>query len=293
MTKFTPPKPMKTDLVKLGVALCSLCLVASTGSLQAQDTNDEVPPPPGYSNGTVPQPPGYGGRSGSVVELPVFDIQIENGQLSLAPLKGRAGATNFWASKTSSVEATMENLSKFLRLVDPHLNIVLAPRTESLVVPNLKLKTSNLNTVSEAIAVATSGTVRGSGTGRSPGGGFGGTVERTLTFTSQSSTGESIVEVFNLSGYILTLGNPNEETIRQRLDELQGLIISTLGNLHHGWLSTDGPDFRYHSGTRLLIVTGKPEAIYLTRKIVNALSGQNTNGGAGTKLDTAPPPAQK
>src|ERR1041385_836267 len=64
MTKITLPKPMKTRFVKLGVALLSLCLVASTGSVQAQDTNDDVPPPPGYPNGTVPQPPGYGGRSG-------------------------------------------------------------------------------------------------------------------------------------------------------------------------------------------------------------------------------------
>jgi len=298
---------MKTRLVKLAAALCLLCLAAPTGSLQAQDTNADVPPPPGYAYGTVPQPPGYGGRSGPVNELPEFDIQIEDGKLSLAPLKGRADATNFWALlpssvqakiEISSVRATMENLSKFLRVVDPRLNIVLAPGTEGLVISNLKLKTSNLNTVSEAIAVATSGTIRGSGAGRSPGADFGGgafgrAAERTITFTSRAPFNESTVEVFNLSGYIQTLGNPDQDTINQKLSELKGLIVGTLGDLHHGWSSADGPNFQYHSGTRLLIVTGKPEAIDLTRKIVNALSGQQSNSRLDLRLDATPPPAQK
>ena len=81
----------------------------------------------------------------------------------------------------------------------------------------------------------------------------------------------------------------NDDVVHQNLDELQLLIKNTLLQLDG---SSDQPDFKYHPGTKLLIVIGNPEAIEVTRKIVNALSGQQKNGKEDLRLDIPPPSDQ-
>ena len=280
---------MNARFVKLAIALCSLCLFHLAVSVRAQDANpDEVSPPPGYTtNGGVPQPPGYGQSNlqalrrqredAGMVPQPVFDIQIENGELSLAPLAGHSELTNFWAPGTKKVPANMENFSRYLRATDPTLNIILSPGTGDSVIPNLKLKTSALPSIPEAIAVASGNTIGGNvGFGGRRPGFFGGPAGggSSLTFTSSRSESRSSVEVFNLSGYIQTLGKVDDDVVRQKIDELHHMVLDTLMDLHVAKSDADLPNFKYHPGTKLLIVIGKPEGIGVTRKIISALPGQ-------------------
>ena len=288
---------MNARLVKLALTLCSLSLLNLAASLQAQDTNSlEVPPPPGYADGGAPQFPGRRGGTGvgpmgNAQVLPMFNIQIENGQLSLAPLKDQSEIKKIWGTDVPSVPATIDNITKYLRAVDPQLNVILSPEVGPITIYNLKLNTRLLGTISDAISVASGGAIRGNGAGRGEFFGGGARGERGLTFAASNSESHPAIEVFNLSGYIQTLGKMKEDDVRQKLDELEGLISQTLKDLRVTRSSADLPNFKYHSGTKLFIVTGKPEAIDVARKIVNALSGQQTNGKQDL-LETIPPSGQ-
>jgi hypothetical protein len=190
----------------------------------------------------------------------------------------------------------MENISRYLRVVDTNLNVILSPGTSDARISSLKLKTSSLGSIPDAISIASGGIVRGSGAfgiGRRFGGPSGRPGESSLTFTSRDSESHPVVEVFNLNGYIQTLGKVNDDVVRQKLDQLQEMILSTLQDMRIYQSASDAPNFKFHSGTKLLIVIGKPEAIEVARKIINALSGQETNGKLqDLRLDTTPPPSQ-
>jgi hypothetical protein len=306
MVENGPIKPMNLRTAKLAFALCSLCLINLTASIRAQDTNsgDTSQPP---DNGGESQRQGDGRRGGGgpadgrrvAAPDPVFDIQIENGELSLAPLAGHSETTNFWAPGTKTVPATMENISRYLRATDPRLSVVLSPGTGESVISDLKLKTTAFRSISEAIRVASGNTISGNdrlGAGEGFGGfgGAGGYIGRAVTFTSSSPRSKSFVEVFNLSGYIQTLGKVDDHDIMGKIEQLKDLILTTLQDLSKS--SADRPDFKFHSGTKLFIVIGKPEAIEVTRKIINALSRQQPNAKTeliNPTLDTPPPADQK
>jgi len=274
----------------LALTLCSLAMLNPPCFVHAQDANaDDAPHNPGVTNNATSQPSGVGrrgqgfGGGGSVQEGPTFDIQIEKGDLSLAPLGDRPEATNFfgWIPGTKTVPATMENISHYLRVTDPHLSVVLSPGTGDVPIWNLKIKTASLPQISEAINIASGNKISGGG-GRSGRAFFGPNGqqpgESTITFVSRQSETEPVVEVFNLSGYIQSLGKVDDKVVQEKLDALQSMIMSTLEDMRILRSNADAPNFKFHSGTKLFIVIGKPEAIDVTRKIVNALSGQQKNG---------------
>jgi len=282
---------MNARPVKTTIALCLLFLSPLAASLRAQDNNVENPVPPAPSLGRGG--PGFGGPRGSAVETPIFNIQIENGQLNLDPLKGRE--TPWTATHESSVPATIDNLSKYLRVIDTNLNIVLSPDVGNITIPNLKLNTRNVSALHQAIAIASGGAIFDN-----EGGGFGfvGTSENktapNLTFVSARSKTRPSVEVFNLSGYIQSLGKVDDQVITQKLDELKQIIAITTTELNnYNDSHIDSPELRFHPGTKLLIVIGKPEAIEVSRKIINALSGQQPNTKTNPTLDTPPASDQK
>jgi hypothetical protein len=255
------PKPTYMLLLSLCLALMS-CLAhaqsASTG---------EVPPPPGYGNrGTSP-----------------CDIQIEEGMLLIAPLKNRVDVKALWGSGDArGVPATVGNLMKYLRSADTNLTIVVSPGAAGLQINDLTMRSGNMPALAEALSIATDNKIHGSLM----------TAKDSWTFFAapQPQT-ERTLEVFNLNSYILSLGEADRDAVAKSLDEVQQLILSTLRQLHpSGYSSTDDPQFSYHPGTKLLIVTGSREAIEVSRKIVNALSGQPTGGD---QLDKPAPARQK
>ena len=280
---------MRKHLFTFAFALSTVCLLNFTGSLQAQDTNT--------TEGTLP-PGAFAARrafEASVESLPTFNIQIENGQLSLASFKTMP-EKNPWGTNVLSVLATVDNLSKYLRAIDPNLNIVLSPDVGGFTIANLKLNTRAPLSIAQAVSVASGGTIVGPGAGS--GGGFGGGfrgAERSLTFiANRPRESKSSVEVFNVSGYIQTLGKVDDKVVSQKLDELENkLIFPTLDDLNILNTGDRVPTFKYHPGTKLLIVISKPEAIEVVRKIINALPGQQANGKADLTLDTTAPSDQK
>jgi hypothetical protein len=318
MAENRPIKPMNTRLVKLALTLCLVSSLNLADSLRAQDTNaDDGPQPAGTTNNGTPQPGSFGrrggfgaagfgggGSMGVTEDSPIFDIQIEGGDLSLAPLgplEHHPELTNFWAPGTKKVWANMNNISLYLRATDSHLSVILSPGTGSASILNLKIKTSRLVSLCDAISVASGNTIRGNPNPGLRGGGIGPMGrqfgESSVTFTSRDSDSHPSLEVFNLSGYIQTLyfqtaGHVDDKFISQKLDEVQNMVASTLRDMRIDVSSRDALKFKYHAGTKLLIVIGKPEAIEVTRKIINALSGQQTNGKAELLLDTPAPPSQ-
>jgi len=102
-----------------------------------------------------------------------------------------------------------------------------------------------------------------------------------------------MVEVFNLSGFLDHLPSPDIDHINRTLNEIQKTVIETLESLRGGGLSeSDGPHLRFHEGTRLLIVTGPPDAIEVASKVVTALTGQ-PSGGESVLLGAEPDAKQR
>ncbi|HEX4263673.1 MAG TPA: hypothetical protein VH597_04985 [Verrucomicrobiae bacterium] len=246
--------------IRLLLLLPCLALMSCLAHAQSASTG-EVPPPPAYA---------------SSVNSP-YDIQIENGALLLAPLKNRVDVKALWGSGDAhGVPATIGNLMKYLRAADTNLTLIVSPGAAGVQINDLTMRSGNMPALAEALSIATDNKVHGSLL----------TAKDSWTFFAvpQPQT-ERTVEVFNLSGYIQSLGEPDSDVVTKSLNEMQDLILSTLRQLHpSGYSSMDDPQFRYHPGTKLLIVIGSHEAIEVSRKIINALSCQQTTN-RGDQLD--------
>jgi hypothetical protein len=218
-----------------------------------------------------------------------YDIQIENGGLLIAPLKKRIDVKALYEGQGEpySIAATMGNLVKYLRAANTNLTIVLSPGAEDATIGDLKLHSGDMSTLVAALYVATDGNVRGQL--------LPGKNAWSIVSASKKTNTSRTFEVFNISGYINSLGKPSEEVIRQRVDEIRELT----DQIQHSLVDTpnltpqvDTPSFRFHPGTSLLIVTGTPDAIGVARKIINALPGQQTHGREDL-LDIPPASDQK
>lgn len=205
---------------------------------------------------------------------PRIDIQIQRGQLWLEPLKSAGiDVQQIWGSPgelpedRATVTATINNLAKYLRAIDPTMNIVVSDQAAPLQVNNLKLHAADMREVVEATEIATDQTVRGGPSSGRNNWYFVASLQKNPTQT---------VEVFNIGGYLGTLGKIVEtDTVHKRLDDIEMLIRDTVASLHPSDPRPPPlPDFKFHEGTGLLIVIGPPEAIEVTRKIIDALPGQ-------------------
>jgi hypothetical protein len=146
-----------------------------------------------------------------------------------------------------------------------------------MTIGDLALRSGDMKALTEAVTIATDSKIQGRPLSGKDNWAF---------YAPPQPTNERTVEVFNLSGYIQSLGEPDHDAIAKNLDEIQQLIISTLHEVvyHGNYSSADEPVFKYHSGTKLLIVSGPPKAIEISHKIIDALSGQQTSN-RGDQLD--------
>jgi hypothetical protein len=204
---------------------------------------------------------------------PRFDINIENGQLSLAPLNGRVDVNQFALGEGAqpadikTVPATIDNLSRYVRAVAPDLNIVVAPQAAAVQIKDLKLRAADMAEVVEAAELATDEAVHG--------GPSSGKNNWHIVALPQKDAVRK-VEVFNISGYIHSLGNPSNDEIARNLAEFQVLIHQTLAQLHKdNPKPPPSPQISFHRGTSMLIVIASPEDIEVIRKFINALPGQS------------------
>jgi len=223
-----------------------------------------------------------------------FDVEIQDGQLLLAPMNGRAPTNEFtfrdgaYAEPVTSVPATIANLAKYLRAADTNANITVSPSAAEIQIKDLKLHGADVGEVVNAVGVATDEAVYGGG-GSYGNGRFECSFRANQANLQQNS--ERTVEVFNMSGYIHSLhliNPPPEAVVQKKLDEIHELVLETLASLR----GQGDVNFRFHPGTELLIVIGKPDAIEVTRKIIDALPGQS-QGNQEAPLDNQANQQQK
>jgi hypothetical protein len=212
-----------------------------------------------------------------------FDLDIEDGMLLLAPLKRHVDIIALWGpGEVHSVTATINNLAKYLRAADPDLNIIVSPEAGAVQIKELKLRRATMASLVEGLGYATGGAIRGTQFGQGQGQGKN---WRLMTSRTPQQV-ERTVEVFNVGGYISHIRNRTEgtqsskdEIIHKALDDVKRIIAETLTRLQKGKPADDeAPEFQFHPGTSLFIVTGSPQAIEVTRKVVNALPGQPRPG---------------
>jgi len=211
-------------------------------------------------------------------------------------------------------EATLANVVDALRDIWPEANIALAPELSKLKVADLKLRsTPELWEALEALRVAsgyrfewrkglpnTGGMIDpATGLPRQPAG-ESSLYVLDLGIDSQRNPLERarrMVEVFNISGYLDRLPTQDENELNRTLEEIMGTVFETLDSLKGGDVAeNDRPHFRFHPGTRLLVVTGPPDAIEVVRKVVSALTGQPIAGDRvafGAEPDANPMAAQE
>lgn len=286
----------------LAVCLCSI-FTSVLPIAFGQDQSSQGQGPTFQGQGGRPFGGRFGGFAGGgpfITNAVRFDVEIENGRLSLAPLKGRVDVNEFnlgegaQPANIDSVPATIANLAKYIRAADTNGNMNVSPSAADIQIKDLKLRGADVSEVLDAVNTATDEAVRGTGSFDRDGK-YSCVFHTTYQFSPPRNPVRT-VEVFDIRGYIGFLGLPNntndEEKIRQKLNELQSLIIVTLANLHVGDTKPrEEPYFNFHKGTGLFIVVGSPEAIDVTRKFVNALPGQFTKNQQGP-LDNQAAPQQ-
>lgn len=219
-----------------------------------------------------------------------YDIEIENGELLTAPFKRYVDVNALWGpGSIASVPATIENLARFMRAADTNLNLVVSPDAAQVTIQNLKLRSADIAELVEALGYATDGKLRGLR--------FANTAGNNWTLMARPERkAERTVEVFNLNGFIERhgRGDTSGKSVSEQLDRIQQMILETLIDLKRGELTKDErPEFRFHSGTGLLIVIGTPTAMEVTRKVVSALPGQSESGARQDPLDSSAHPKEK
>jgi hypothetical protein len=189
--------------------------------------------------------------------------------------------------------ATLSKIADVLRGLYPTVDIVLAPELGQLQVRDLKLRAAGLEEALEALRVASgdafvwqNGLAQNAAPPRAIDPTTGLPVPPTppressslyiLTRNDASVAGNPrrMVEVFNLSGYLEQLGKRDEKDIAASLEKIKMIVSDTLNQVMQGNMQPeDQPSFQFHPGANLFIVIGPPQAIEVTRKVVNALPG--------------------
>src|SRR5262249_13725151 len=168
------------------------CLLAGMAARAAETPK----PSPG-------EPPPESLQVGHVKKL---DLVIKDGQF-----------TNASGQKQ---EATVENLVDYAR-TKFHKNIVLSPGVGGIVISDLRLEAADIDGFARALQVASGMTV---GVGKVQDGELG---VWAVTGRDQSPRR---VEVFNLTTY-LALASPGGKETREKLEQLQRIILETLHQL--------------------------------------------------------------
>ena len=202
--------------------------------------------------------------------------------------------------------ATLAKIADILRGLYPEANIALAPELGDVQVRDLKLRGTELPEALEALRVASGDAFSwqnglpqnapppssrpidpstGLPVPPAPPRGQSSLYILTRNDSDLGGNPRRMVEVFNLSGYLEQLGKRDEKDIAASLEKIKMIVGETLNQVMQGNAqASDQPSFQFHPGANLFIVIGPPQAIEVTRKVVNALPGV-----AGARA--YPPPA--
>jgi hypothetical protein len=217
----------------------------------------------------------------------LFDVDIENGLLMVAPLKKHVDVKALWGEgAVQSVPATVHNILKYLRGADRDLNVIAGPEAGEVEIKELKLRSADIASLMESLGYATGGAIRAVSFGS-------GTKSWILMASRTTQPVERTVEVFNVSGFIRHLTDKapkpeeQEQIVHQGLNQVKEIIEHTFVGLIRGKRgASEAPEYQFHAGTSLLVVTGSPQAIDVARKVVNALPGQ-------TRINMAEPAGRR
>jgi len=253
--------------------LIALVLAANSPSslLHAAETPRSTPPP------VAPVRPSY------------YDLEIVNGELHLANLKGQIDAAKWGAGNQTKVEASLRNVVDVLRELHPAVNITMAPGIERLVISNLKLRSTGLPNELDALSIASGS--RFAWTQRNSAGDANNTSPIPLFVlvpNGRSGEGSRGVEVFNLSQYFQQLGERDKKEKDENLKVIQEIIQVTLEGMNV--FENEGDmTFRFHPGANLLVATGGPQSLEVARKVIGALQAQAAEPGGSAPNDFGTP----
>jgi hypothetical protein len=267
MQKFKPiMKTFAANLRMMPVMLLTLALFV-VSPLRAQDP--------------------YSAPAEKPKEIPGYSLDIENGYLQVAGLTNSIDVNKlipFSYGNGKEVPASLSNLIKVFRVLDTNANIVMDPALAEIQIRDVKFhspswRTDSLHRLSlneplQALAVASGNkftvTMRGESLyviepTRFPMGG------------QSNKADDRTFEVFNLSNY---LGRADEQTELNQVDELEKIITDTLHEVYpvSSHIAPESPDYKFHLGVKLLIVTGSNNAISVAKKIISALPMHQLTG---------------
>jgi hypothetical protein len=102
------------------------------------------------------------------------------------------------------------------------------------------------------------------------------------------------VAVFNLSGYLSLCVNlsgiADPKAVNEKMTQLIDIINTTLYSLVPNLPSNAKPQFEFHEGADLLVVTGTNQALDVATKVVNALIGSGQVANASSMISPSPDP---
>lgn len=229
-----------------------------------------------------------------------YALEIMDGQLSLANLKGIVNVRKHWGpGDIHSVPATLGNVIDVLRDMHTDANIAMSPQLGRIQIADLKLRATSLEEELEALRVASGNRFVWMKAGM-----FGGGVDPTTglpipppppagspslySLTADEVGGQAAtkrsVEVFNLAAYLQHEkdGGKWKSEAQASIKEIEEIILNTLVRLKQdNWSPDEEPSYQFHSGANLLIVIGRQDALEVARKVVSALQAEAGSGAGG------------
>jgi LysM repeat protein len=184
--------------------------------------------------------------------VPRFSLEIKNGKIVDSSVSG---------------PATIGGVLDYIKKISGEMDVVLAPHVAEVPVGDLTMHwyADNFERLAEALQAATNDKV----VWISHDGGWWEVAFRPAP--------QPEVQVFNLNGYLRPDGDEDEKTVQTKLDSTLKIITETLRPLNKGASADDQATFQFHAGAGLLVVTGSPQALDVTRKVILALNANASN----------------
>lgn len=210
--------------------------------------------------------------AGLILALPAFTLvqaQVDNMPIMPAPTAPKPVPFALEIHNGVIIEngkdagtATIGNILEYMKKQDPNFSIILGPGVAEFQLRELFLHLPDFSAADICASINASSDSAVISDEIRPG----------IFSLRLHDTPNVDVAVFNLSGYLNPNGDTDDKTIKDKLDSVIDIIQKTLHDLEPNAPAGELPQFQFHQGASLLVVTGGNPALNVANRVVNALA---------------------
>ena len=189
--------------------------------------------------------------------------------------------------------ATIGNILEYMKKHAPPFSIVLGPGVADYEVRDLVLHLPDFSAADICAAISASSESDASSDAEV----ISAEIRPGIFALSLHNSPERSVQVYNLGNYLNPNGDATDKAISEKLGLLREIIEEALDNLApsapRSMRVQFHPQFQFHRGANLLVVTGTNQALEVASKVINALVRFPVPQRANASSEISPPPEAK